>query len=81
MNFFQKLGKVLGSNMTLTIIFAVAIIFFLYFAGGDIIGGLFTALSALVAYIAATLLYGKFKNMPVAKPAPKKVKTVAKKKK
>lgn len=64
MNFFQKLGKVLTNNMAYTIVFIVAFIFFLYFAGGDIIGGLLTALSALVAYISGTLIYQEFKKMP-----------------
>lgn len=75
MNFLEKLGKVLVKNMTYTIVFVVAFIFFLYFAGGDIIGGILTALSALVAYIAATLLYGEYKKMPktvATKPAVKK---------
>lgn len=80
MNFFQKLGKVLVNNMAYTIVFVIAFIFFLYFAGGDIIGGILTALSALIAYIAATLLYGEFKKMSVAKKVSAPKKTAKKKK-
>ena len=72
MNFLKKLGNVLVKNMAYTVVFVVAFIFFLYFAGGDIIGGILTALSALIAYIAATLLYGEYKKAPVAKKSKKK---------
>ena len=76
MNFFEKLGKVLVKNMAYTVVFVIAFIFFIYFAGGDVLGGILTALSALIAYIAATLLYGEYKKMskPVAKKAPAKKK-------
>lgn len=77
MNFFKKLGNVLMKNMAYTIVFVIAFIFFLYFAGGDIIGGILTALSALVAYISATLIYQEFKHTPksvAAKPAKKPAK-------
>ncbi len=72
MEFFKKLGNVLVKNMAYTIVFIVAFIFFLYFAGGDIIGGILTALSALIAYIAATLIYAEFKKAPAAKKSSKK---------
>ena len=80
MNFFKKLGNVLLNNMAYTVVFVIAFIFFLYFAGGDIIGGLLTALSALIAYIAATLIYGEYKKAPAAKKAPVVKKTSKKKK-
>ena len=78
MDFFKKLGKVLVNNMAYTAVFVIAFIFFLYFAGGDIIGGILTALSALIAYIAGTLLYIAYKKAPAKKAA---VKKPAKKKK
>jgi hypothetical protein len=89
MKFFEKLGKVLVENMTYTVVFVVSFIFFLYFAEGDILGGILTALSALIAYISAAELYSAFKKYkaPVAKsekPAAKKApakKIAAKKKK
>ena len=78
MDFFKKLGKVLMNNMAYTVVFIIAFIFFLHFADGHIIDGILTALSALIAYIAATLLYGEFKKAPVKKAV---VKKPAKKKK
>lgn len=75
MDFFEKLGKVLAANMTYTILLVFGLILFLYFAGGDLIAGFFTALSALVVYVCCVLLYQEYKKTP----APKK--TVAKKKK
>ena len=75
MNFFDRLGKVLAQNLVYTIILAVSVILFLYFAGGDLIAGLLTALSALVAYISVVLLYREYKAMPKTTT----VKTVVKK--
>jgi len=80
MNFFQKLGKVLVNKMQYTIVFAVSFIFFLYFAGGDIIGGVLTALSALVAYISASLIWQEFKKMPKTSGKPVAKKTTKKRK-
>ena len=64
MKFFEKLGKVLMANIAYTIVLAFGFILFLYFAGGDLIAGIFTALSALVVYVCATLLYQEYKKMP-----------------
>lgn len=75
MNFFDKLGKVLVSNIAYTIILVLGIILFLYFAGGDLIAGVFTAISALVVYVCCVLLYQEYKKMPATK------KPVAKKRK
>lgn len=88
MNFFQKLGKLFAANIAYTVILVFGLILFLYFADGDLIGGIFTAISALVVYVCIALLYGEYKKMPKAsekvavKPAAKKTakKTVAKKK-
>ena len=66
MDFFDRLGKVLVSNLTYTIILVFGIILFLYFAGGDLIAGLFTALSALVVYVCVLLLYQEYKKMPAS---------------
>ena len=79
MNVFEKLKKVLAANVAYTVILVFGLILFLYFANGDLIGGLFTAISALVVYVCIALLYGEYKKVSVtAKPSAKK--TVAKKK-
>lgn len=85
MNFFEKLGKLLVANIAYTVILVLGLILFLYFAGGDLIAGMFTAISALVVYVCVALLYAEYKKMPktsskpVAKKAPAK-KTKSKKK-
>ena len=64
--------------VTCMVVFRVLIkfglILFLYFANGDLIGGVLTALSALVVYVCIALLYGEYKKIPntPAKPAGKK---------
>ena len=85
MEFLDKLGKVLMKNVVYTVILAVAIIFFLYFAGGDLIAGALTAGSAVIAYHMIVLLYFEYKKMsggakPVAAKAPVAKKAPAKKK-
>jgi len=72
MDFFDKLGKVLVSNIAYTVILILGIILFLYFAGGDLIAGLFTAISALLVYVCCALLYQEYKKLPVTKKAPVK---------
>lgn len=73
MNFFQKLGKVLSANIAYTVILVFGLVLFLYFTEGDLIGGVLTALSALVIYVCIALLYGEYKKVPNnAKPATKK---------
>ena len=67
MNFFDKLGKVLMANIAYTVMLIVGLILFLYFADGDLIAGLFTALSALVVYVCVTLLYQAYKKTPATK--------------
>ena len=72
MDFFDKLGKVLAANVVYTVILVLGVILFLYFAGGDLIAGLFTAISALIVYVCCALLYQEYKKMfadkkPVAK--------------
>jgi hypothetical protein len=75
MDFFEKLGKVLAKNVTYTVVLVFGLILFIYFAGGDLIAGIFTALSALVVYVCCTLLYQEYKKLPESK------KIVAKKRK
>ena len=79
MKFLDKLGKVLTNNLAYTIILIVALILFLYFAEGDLIAGILTALSALVVYVCVTLLYGEYEKTPAPKKAAatKTVKPVA----
>ena len=88
MNFFEKLKKVLSANVAYTVILVFGVVLFLYFADGDFIAGIFTAISALVVYVCIAMLYSEYKKLsstakkPVAKPSAKPVakKTVAKKK-
>ena len=72
MDFFDKLGKVLTANIVYTIVLVLGIILFLYFAGGDLIAGLFTAISALLVYVCCALLYQEYKKLPATKKAPAK---------
>lgn len=73
MTFFEKLGKVLVANIAYTVVLVFGLILFLYFAGGDLIAGIFTALSALVVYVCIALLYQEYKKMPAGKSGGKRV--------
>ena len=79
MNFFEKLGKVLLDNIAYTVILVIALILFLYFAEGDLIAGILTALSALVVYVCVLLLYQEYKKLPAGKKAPVAKKSAPKK--
>ena len=72
MKFFEKLGRVLVNNVMYTIALVIAFVLFIYFAEGDIIAGILTALSALVVYVSIALLYQEYKKMPAPKTAAKK---------
>lgn len=72
MNFFEKLGKVLAANIAYTVMLVFGLILFLYFAGGDLIAGVFTAISALVVYVCCALLYQEYKKAPATKTSNKK---------
>ena len=75
MNFFEKLGRLLTKNIAYTAILVIAFILFLYFAEGNLIGGILTALSALVVYVCIALLYQEYKKTyPAKKKANKKSK-------
>ena len=63
MSFFEKLGKVLTSNIAYTVMLVFGLILFLYFTRGDLIAGTFTALSALLIYVSCVLLYQEYKKM------------------
>lgn len=78
MKFFEKLGRVLVENIAYTVVLVLGLILFLYFAGGDLIAGTFTAISALVVYSCIALLYIKYKKLP--NNAPVKVTNVKAKK-
>ncbi len=85
MKFFEKLGKLFAANIAYTVILVFGLILFMYFAGGDLIAGIFTAISALVVYVCIALLYAEYKKMPaaskpVAKKAPAKKSAKSKKK-
>lgn len=72
MTFFEKLGKVLTANIAYTVVLVFGIILFLYFAGGDLIAGALTALSALVIYVCVALLYQEYKKLPGKKSGAKR---------
>lgn len=72
MDFFEKLGRVLAANIAYTVMFVFGVILFLYFANGDLIAGVFTALSALVVYVSCVLLYQAYKKMPANKKVTKR---------
>lgn len=85
MDFFKRLGKLFAANVAYTVILVFGLILFLYFAGGDLIAGIFTAISALVVYVCIALLYGEYKKMfaaskTVAKKTPAKKSAKSKKK-
>lgn len=82
MKFFDKLMKVLTKNIGYTITLIVALFLFLYFAKGDLIAGIFTAVFALVVYSCIMLLYKEYKNTTTPKTvvAKKTAKKTTKKK-
>ena len=67
MNFFDKLGKVLVANIAYTVALVLGLVLFLYFAEGDLIAGIFTAVSALVVYVSCALLYQEYRKLPANK--------------
>lgn len=67
---FEKLLNVLAKNLGYTVVLVAAIILFVVFSG-DLISGLITAVSALLAYTCIMALYAEYKKAP-AKKAPAK---------
>ena len=78
MKTLERILAVLTKNIGLTIVLVLAIILFAIFADG-LIGGIITAISALLAYTCVEMLYQEYKKTPT--PAATKVKTTRKKKK
>ena len=74
MDFFDKLGKVLAANIVYTVVLILGVILFLYFAEGDLIACIFSAISALVVYVSCSLFYQEYKILPAGnkKPVAKK---------
>ena len=67
MKTLEKILAVLTKNLGLTIVLVLAIILFAIFSDG-LIGGIITAVSALLAYTCVEMLYHEFKRTPNTKP-------------
>lgn len=81
MNSFEKFLGIFGKNLGYTIVLIIAIIFFAYFSDG-LIPGIMTAISALVAYTCAVMLYKEIKKeFTATKATPVTTKKAAVKKK
>ena len=78
MKIFDKLAKLFTQNIGYTFTLVLALICFIYFTKGDLIGGIFTAIFALIIYSCIILLYKEYKKMSAPKPAAVK-KTAVKK--
>lgn len=76
----EKLLNVLKSNLVCTIVMIVALVLFVWSCGGDLIGGLITAVAAVVAAACIYILVKEYKKAPVAKKAVAAKKAPAKKK-
>mgnify|MGYP001027884146 CR=1 FL=1 len=72
MNNFEKILTILAKNLGLTVVLAAAIVLFAVFSDG-LISGIITAVSALIGYAAAMMLYREFQHFSAKKSAPKKV--------
>lgn len=67
MNALKKLIDVMGKNIGITLVLIVALIFFVWSCGGQLLSGLITAFAALVVYISASMLYHEFQKAPKSK--------------
>lgn len=76
----EKLLNVLKSNLVCTIVMIVALVLFVWSCGGDLIGGLITAVAAVVATACIYILVKEYKKAPAAKKAVVTKKAPAKKK-
>lgn len=72
MKALKKFGRFLLQNLVYTVVLVIALVLFLYFAKGDFIAGILTALSALVVYVCIVLLYQEYKKTPNKRPVAKK---------
>lgn len=78
MKTLERILAVLTKNLGLTIVLVLAIILFAIFADG-LIGGIITAISALLAYTCVEMLYQEYKKTSASSAA--KVKSTPKKRK
>ena len=78
MKTLERILAVLTKNLGLTIVLVLAVILFAIFADG-LIGGIITAISALLAYTCVEMLYQEYKK--TSAPAATKVKPSRKKRK
>ena len=76
---FDRWLNVLSKNLGYTIVFVVAVVFFVYFSDG-LIPGLIAAVSAVLAYTCGSMLYREYKNTVPAKVVKTKPQTKRKKK-
>ncbi len=63
---FDRWLNVLSKNLGYTIVFVVAVVFFMYFSEG-LIPGLIAAVSAVLAFTCGAMLYKEYKNTPAVK--------------
>lgn len=70
MEALTKFLGVLAKNLGVTIVLIVAICLFIWFSEG-LLPGIVAALSALVAYTCASMLYKEFKTTPTPKKSKK----------
>lgn len=67
MKTFEKILKILSKNIVATIIFIVAIVFFVAFSDG-VLSGLISAFGAVVACFCGVILYNEIKKGLKAEP-------------
>ena len=67
MDGLKKLINVLAKNIGITLVFVVALIFFIWSCQGRLLSGLITAFAALIIYMSASMLYHEFKKSPKSK--------------
>lgn len=69
MNSFEKFLNVLSKNLGYTVVLVAAIILFAVFSDG-LLNGIITALSAVIGYTCAVMLYKEYKKAPAAASKP-----------
>lgn len=68
MKTFEKILKILSKNIVATVIFIVAIVFFVAFSDG-VLSGLISAFGAVVACFCGVILYNEIKKGLKTEPA------------